>query len=195
MANLMKKFLVFLFIGLGLSMLIFLGLSHLSSKTGLITFKTESSLNLELRIKEPLGIDRIDEPVTSGIPLPKNLDIKSIDKLRILDSNGKEIPAQFKVLARWDALVDDEEAPIKWLLLDFQANVNANSKARYYLRDDGEGNAKKGIEIRENETYITIDTGKALFKLSKQGKLNLFDSVIVDGKELIDKFSNVSLCS
>ena len=76
-------------------------------------------LDVPLTVTDYAGIERISEPVTSGIPLPESADIKNPYSLRIFDSGGSPVPAQFTVLARWAGKPDDLSKPIKWVLFYF----------------------------------------------------------------------------
>jgi|GEM_PF-1563797 len=84
------------------------------------------------------GVDRNDDPVTSGVPLPQAAGITDPAALRILDPDGQAIPAQFTVLARWGGAPDDATKPIRWVLADFRASVAASAEVTYTL-DNGDG--------------------------------------------------------
>src|SRR5262245_64168235 len=51
-----------------------------------------------LRIENTLAFPRLDEPVTSGVPIPESLQLLNTNQLRILDNAGQLVPAQFRVL-------------------------------------------------------------------------------------------------
>src|SRR5579859_3418930 len=82
---------------------------------------------LILTVQETAGVARSGEVVRSGVPLPRTINILSAGNLTLVDSNGTPIPAEFEVLARWNAGKSDSTAPIQWLLITFQANVAANA--------------------------------------------------------------------
>ena len=65
-------------------------------------------------------------PVTSGIPFPKG-EIASVKQIRVLNAFGQETPSQIKTLSQWI------DGSIKWILLDFQADVLANETIQYTL--------------------------------------------------------------
>ena len=147
----------------------------------LLSAKAIFALNVPLTVTDYAGIDRIDEPVTSGVPLPKEANITSINQLQITDSQGNPIPAQFTVLSRWNGTPDDISKPIKWVLLDFEANVPANGTVVYYLKDttNGGNTQNTNLSIQEDTDKIIVNTGKAKFQISKH-YFNLFDYVWVD---------------
>ena len=76
-------------------------------------------LPLTLTVREPAGIERVDEPVTTGVPFAPGVLAKGAP-LALLDAKGKEVPLQTRVLAHWP------DGSVKWVLLDFQTGVPAN---------------------------------------------------------------------
>ncbi len=139
-----------------------------------------ASFDLPLTVSDYAGLPRTDEPVTSGIPLPEDANITSEWQLQVTDDQGNPMPAQFTVLSRWHGTPDDQSKPIKWVLLDFQANVPANGTSIYYLKSGGTGNTTNtNISIQEDSSKITVSTGKAKFQISKN-HFNLFDYVWID---------------
>jgi len=90
-------------------------------------------------------------------------------------------PAQFRALAYWDK----NNTSIKWVLVDFQADVPANGSTTYYLKDGGTGNAAgTALSVTDTAEAVNVDTGAAAFKMSKTA-FNLFDYVKVGDAELI----------
>jgi len=116
--------------------------------------------NIPITIKNT-GVARTEEPVSVGIPIPKG-DIQDISLFRLIDKNG-EIPAQFTPLALWP---DDS---FKWVLLNFQSSVSANSIHNYFIEktDTPQKNKMQGIVIDERENSFQINTNAATFTLDK----------------------------
>lgn len=136
-----------------------------------------SEVIVPLSIQETAGITRQAEPVTSGIPLPASLGITSAKNLAIQDAHGKLVPAQFTVLARWNGTPQDASKAIKWVLVDFQADVPAHQTARYSLVS---ANSLAGkLSVQDQADKIIVNTGKARFQISKT-YFNLFDTVWLD---------------
>src|SRR5687768_17561807 len=82
-----------------------------------------------LRVRDTAGAGRTGEVVRSGVPVSRASALFSTENLRVVDANGVAVPAQFKVLARWNAGRGDTSAPIQWLLVSFPATVAANATA------------------------------------------------------------------
>src|SRR6266545_2860053 len=95
-----------------------------------------SAAELILNVRETAGVARSGEIATSGVPLPRALSITTTDGLAVLDPAGQPVPAQFRILARWNAGLSTN-APIQWLLVSFPATVGAKATARYRLVTEG----------------------------------------------------------
>ena len=146
----------------------------------LIFTSNAAALDIPLSITDYAGTDRTGEPVSSGIPLPQDANISSVDSLQVTDGDNNPIPAQFRILSRWHGTLDETARPIKWVLVDFQADVPAEGTATYHLTDQGTGNiAETNLEIQDDDDNITVSTGKAIFKIRKTG-FNLLDQVLID---------------
>ncbi|MGQ9662333.1 MAG: exo-rhamnogalacturonan lyase family protein [Kiritimatiellia bacterium] len=140
-----------------------------------------------LTITERAGVQRFDEPVTSGVPLPEGL-IDDPGRLVLLAPDGRAVPAQFTVANRWYP-----GNSIKWVLVDFQANAQPNEKITYYLTDVGSNpSPKTPVTVKlEGDTAI-VTTGKLKLVVKRVG-FNLFDEVWVDesGTEKYDASTQV----
>jgi hypothetical protein len=88
-----------------------------------------AGVEVPLTVRETAGIDRHQWPVRAGIPFPKGA-VKSVEKLQILDAQGRFVPALFAVANRWW-----EDGSIQWVHCDFAATVSANSQTAYVLRE------------------------------------------------------------
>jgi hypothetical protein len=160
-----------IFIVLLLSPLIFIIGNSGSAQVNLVS--------IPLTIKEYSGITRINEPVTSGVPLKESDNIRDINNLRVEDGSGNPIPAQFKVLSRWKGTPADISKPIKWLLVDFQVNVDSSNSIVYYLKNTGSYNPNSNLALTQDSNQVIVSTGSAQFKINKNN-FNLFDEVRLD---------------
>lgn len=145
------------------------------------------TINIPLSVSEYAGIQRVDEPLTSGIPLPESANIISVLDLEVCDTNNNRIPAQFTVLSRWHGVPSDETKPIKWVLLDFNANVDIGGTSTYYLRDGAvDSTSATNLKLTEFDDSIVVNTGVANFTINKN-YFNLFDYVNIDGKNIVSQ--------
>ena len=110
---------------------------------------------VELSVANTLKVNRNQEPISTGVPLPRELQIKDTKKLKLRDESGHEVPAQFQPLAWWT-----DKRTVKWVLVHFQADVPYHSSSKYTLHYDSEfdGNIASPVAQVENERVL-IDTG------------------------------------
>ncbi len=139
---------------------------------------SSSAADLSLSVKETAGVARVGEIVRSGVPLPRALSIATTDRLAVLDPDGHAVPAEFRILGRWNAGLATN-APIQWLLVSFPATVGANATARYRLVTEGINPAPATpLRLTREGDRVTVDTGAATFVV---GGKALFDEVRVAG--------------
>lgn len=121
-----------------------------------------------MTVRETAGVARTNEIVRCGVPLPRSLDIRSTASL-VVESGGVAVPAQFRILARWNAGRNDASAPIQWLLVTFPATVAANGSATYRLVTDASSGANPApaipLQLLQNGNAVTINTGAATFTI------------------------------
>lgn len=136
--------------------------------------------SLELTVRENAGIARTNEVVRSGVPLPRGLNVTSTAGLAVVDGLGHPVPAQFRILARWNAGLAMTSAPIQWLLVIFPATVPAGQSAMYRLVFDGSAGPNPApqtpVSLSQNGNQVTVNTGAATFVLGG-GAGALFDEV------------------
>jgi len=120
-----------------------------------------------LTIANDTDSSRVRESVVSGVPIPKG-DLSSPERARLMDASGAVVPCRITSTGRWP------DGSVKWLLLDFQANVGPNTSATFALEY---GNAVvptkavTGLVITRTGDSLRIDTGPARFEFSpNQGR-------------------------
>ena len=123
---------------------------------------------IRLQISETVpqsGIDRVAWPVTNGIPFPKGV-VKNEQQVALFDASGKEVPLQTTVLSRyWEA-----DSSIRWLLLDFQAEVPARGTAYYtvrYGKNVTRHRFPSELSVVKLDDVVNINTGMLRFSVSK----------------------------
>jgi hypothetical protein len=161
-----------------------LPLALLACRLAAVPAPARSPSSIPLTVQETAGVAREGEVVANGIPLPRSLDLRDPARLAVVDPAGRPVPAQFDVLARWNAGREDGRAPIEWLLVAFPATVAANQSARYRLVTDGSAGPNPPpphpLRLSRQGEAVTIDTGAAIFHLGAEPGA-LFDEV--DRKE------------
>ena len=132
-------------------------------------------------IEETLGIDRINEPVTVGIPFRKEI-LKDASLLTIQDPDTGVMPLQTETLATW---IDNS---LKWVLFDFQASVKAGTakEIEVNIKEKPESiEGQPGIEVKEEPGHFKIDTGAASFWVNKS-LFKPFHRVVAGNSEILD---------
>ncbi|HVI11154.1 MAG TPA: hypothetical protein VND65_22930, partial [Candidatus Binatia bacterium] len=121
------------------------------------------------------GIDRVQDPVTVGIPLPDDAGIRSASQLGLENASV----AQFRVLGRWPS------GNIEWLLVDTQADLKAGMKNTQIALTLGKTGNFGGPDLATDDgPTISVNTGTALFVIRK-GNFSVFEKVIVAGRLLV----------
>ena len=119
--------------------------------------------------------------VSNGVPLTAGQAMKT-DELHVIGPDGKEVPAQFRVLARWWRV----DKSIRWVLVSFLRSDEEGAKPIYKLvgRKAGAARPKTALKMTQDDKFIRIDTGAAQFEISKKA-FNLLNRVVIDGKTIV----------
>lgn len=152
----------------------------LSSVLALAYTGVAQQVRVPITVGESAGIDRTDEPVSSGIPLPQG-KVKDLKSLVLVDkTSGKEVPCQFAVLGSWP------DKSVKWVLLDFFASMKAGGKAEFTLTNEGRKSEPEvaAIQVKDSADAIEVNTGPLQFKISKK-RCTILDEVTANGAPLI----------
>jgi len=140
----------------------------------------EEAFQLEIKVKEPVGISRDKEPVCLGIPVKKaKLKDSDLSNLCLYSEDGELIPCELTPLLNWS------DGSIRWMLVDFLASCDSNKELKFILRQGGRKNLSS-IKIKEEDKFYEIDTGTALFKVSKE-RLDPISCVDIDNKRVCRK--------
>ena len=102
-------------------------------------------------------------PIMCGIPFPEGV-LASHEHLRLLDTDGAEVPLQTRMLGQW------LDYSVKWVSLDFQADVPAGSEGVYMLEYGSEIERKRfgtTLKAHEDSNTVTVDTGRLRITLDK----------------------------
>src|SRR5262245_16996426 len=138
------------------------------------------TFSIPLIVAEQAGATRVSEPVAVGIPFPQGT-VFDPSRLTLWDTEEQPLPLQTQPLAWWF------DGSVKWLLLDFQANVEANTQAAYTLRLSPEPSVTGGLpnlSVQESAGHVIVDTGKATFFLNRN-LCKPFDRALIQGTDLI----------
>ncbi|MDZ4812990.1 MAG: hypothetical protein SGI99_10310 [Pseudomonadota bacterium] len=127
---------------------------------------------LQLRVENTTSYAQTGYVVRSGMPLSQAQARLTTTGFAIVDDVGLPVPAQFRVLARWNAGLNATSAPIQWVLASFPATVAANSTRNYRLIIDGSvANPAPALtlNIQSDAGSFTVDTGVGTFDVPRNG--------------------------
>ncbi len=136
---------------------------------------------IRLSVSDYSGEDRVNEPVTGGVPLPKGFLFpdKQTDllPLRMVDSKAVSVPAQFKAVAFWG------DGSVQWVLVDFAASVEDSEPREFFLEKVSSiFPLKPGLKKKDTKDYLEIDTGKIRFRINKK-RFNFLDFLTLQGSK------------
>lgn len=123
---------------------------------------TPPSVSIPLTIQESIvsgqtGVNRTNEPVTVGLPIPDSANLNNINQLGMSGATAW----QFKQLATWP------DGNLKWALVDTEASLTAGGTNTAYTLTTGSGNSAGSNLGTDNGTTITVATGTATFTIQK----------------------------
>src|SRR5437867_5346273 len=100
-----------------------------------------SPLAVPLALEESAGVARHAWPASASVPLRRGR-VQSPDKLWLAAPGGRAAPLQARALERWP------DGSVRWLLLDFLADVPAGKVATFTLRDGAPPAPASGARVR-----------------------------------------------
>lgn len=116
--------------------------------------KNELKAQLKIQVEDHSGISRKSWPVTGGIPFAKGSVFQKED------IGIAEKASQSRVLSRWG------DGSIKWLLLDYQTDIEPKNKSSQTMIMSGTPSSE-GNQLIESDDDIFVDTGVLKFSVSK----------------------------
>lgn len=121
--------------------------------------------DIPFTVEEPSGVPRRSWPVTSGIPLARGILFEA-GNTTLLAEDHQPQPLQTDVLARWP------DGSVRWLLLDFQADLAAKQKRQFTLRTGSPSSARSistSIQVNTHPDRLVIVTGPLRLELCRDG--------------------------
>ncbi|MCG3180805.1 MAG: hypothetical protein BIFFINMI_03168 [Phycisphaerae bacterium] len=136
------------------------------------------ALDIPITVAEPIGLARKAAPVSCGIPLPGG-QFKADQAFSLFDGEA-ETPLQAL------PLVVDEKGFLRWVLLDFQADLAAGQTRTFTLKTEkGAAAPAKALKVTDAADGVTVDTGKASFAIARNKPFALFDSAAAGGRQVV----------
>ena len=138
----------------------------------------EKSECVLLRVRQERETVCREWPLTRGVALPEGA-VSQTEALVLQDETNIAHPAQLRPLAHWP------DGSIKWLLVDFQADLMPGQERTFSLRwgaAPAAASPQYPIEITEDDTAISVCTGPLRFAVSKR-RFSLVDSAELGRRE------------
>ena len=123
--------------------------------------------SVAIEVKNPDGPACAKWPILTGVPFPKAA-LRSADQVRLLGPDGRERPCHVNAVATWGPQPD---ASIRWVHLDFEADVSARGTARYQVefgRDVSRKAVVQPLKATKTLDHLEIDTGLLRFRVSRK---------------------------
>jgi len=117
----------------------------------------QSVKRIKLTAENPSSTSRQAWPITQGIPFADG-ELERGAAVRVVDSDGRSLHTQSTTWATWNK----DLKYVKWLLVDFQADLPAGKTKELFL-EYGKGlespKPAQPVAVTREEKLITIDTG------------------------------------
>src|SRR5688500_15030515 len=109
--------------------------------------------------------ERHGEPVAIGVSCPRAA-VQRGDRWILTDQRGRALPVQTTTLDRWG------DGSVRWLLVEFQADVVGNSQS-YYALAPGEGvtlDPDRALAVEHAGEMLRVNAGGATIDVPRGGR-------------------------
>lgn len=124
------------------------------------------------------GIDRAGAGVTFGVPFPEGV-VYEVQGRPSLAMDGAS-RFQFSTLSSWP------DGSVRWALASTIANLDAGKKNASQSVVEGGGVSGQNSIATQQSSRIVLNTGVMQVDLLTSGTFNLFDRVVINGKQVVD---------
>jgi hypothetical protein len=129
--------------------------------------------------------ERHGEPVSVGVACPRGMVPRS-ERWGLTDQRGRQVAVQTTVLDRWG------DGSVRWLLVEFHADVDAGAPSFYALAPEAAADSTElGISIEHAGETLRVCTGVAAIDVPRTGH-QFLSAVDVDGRTLLDSTAIVA---
>lgn len=113
-------------------------------------------VRVPLTVAEPSGQPRRPGHVTSGVPFPMGA-LRPGAAFRLIDEAGSALPLQTQTTATW------RDGSLKWVLLDFQADLGAGQTRQFTLEADSSQGSSPApafpVQVRPTAQAVWLENG------------------------------------
>jgi hypothetical protein len=120
------------------------------------------------------GLERHGEPVSIGVSCPRGV-VPRAERWGLTDQRGRAVTVQTTTLDRWG------DGSVRWLLVEFQADVLADAPSYYALApDEGAESSGPAITIDHAGEVVRVNTGAATIDVPRSGPGFLSGASVTD---------------
>jgi len=134
---------------------------------------------VEILFQVPAGLESYSgqQPVTFGVPFPP-ATLRTRDRLRVVDADGRPMPAQFETTATWTPGSDE----VRWLLIDLLVPLQCGRAPGAYLEfgPDVPALPPTGLGATMEDNRAVIETGQRRLVVDR-AMSDLGQFILVDG--------------
>jgi hypothetical protein len=123
-------------------------------------------LAVPLALDEPAGVARHAFPASASVPLPRGR-LRPGDPLWLAAADGRPALVQTEALERWP------DGTVRWLLVDFLADVPRGGQTTYTLRSGKAPGKPPGAEIARRDGGRLLDAGPLRVTAGAEGLVRL----------------------
>jgi hypothetical protein len=122
----------------------------------------------------PGGFERHGEPVSIGVSCPRGA-VQRAERWGLTDQRGRAVAVQTTTLDRWG------DGSVRWLLVEFHADVLPDAPSYYALApDEGAEPPGQAITIEHAGDVLRVNTGAATIDVPRSGPGFLAGAIVTD---------------
>lgn len=131
------------------------------------------------------AFERHGEPVAVGVSCPRGAVARAA-RWTLTDQRGRSVPVQATVLDRWG------DGSVRWLLAEFQADIDVDAQSFYALAPDAsDGERGPSIAIEHAGESLRVWTGAATIDVPRTGSA-FIAAADVGGRPVLDSTAIVA---
>lgn len=128
-----------------------------SAAVVLVAMTAVAGKELDLHVREHAGVAREGWPVSGGVPFARG-ELTDPARVELRDGHGTRLQTQCMPLARW------EDGSVKWLLVDFFADIEPSTTGRYVLQygdrtETTQSGKQSPLTWKQIDDGVLVDTG------------------------------------
>ncbi len=141
---------------------------------------SDSVIDIPFHIENPWAFPEQGLPLRCSVPFPRGRIQDPAAELVLLDGEGADLAAQWRVLSNW------QDGSARFALMDYaEADVPPKTICRYRLQARGArkpGAPRSAIRVSETPETLTVDTGRLAWTFSKR-RFSLGESIMAHGRD------------